>query len=82
MKRYIGFTVVFVGAFIVLQQLSGALLMMLYTPNISAELYGNTGSTIFASEGIHSVSPLAIALLALVTAFGVTKLFGKRLSSN
>ncbi|MFJ7915499.1 MULTISPECIES: hypothetical protein [unclassified Lysinibacillus] len=77
MKKYLLFAGVFTLASVVLQVLSGMLLTMFYTPSIRWEeastlpsqvLFGNTSF----------IPPLIISLIALVIAFGCTKLINKK----
>lgn len=77
MKKYLLFAGIFTLASVVLQVLSGMLLTMFYTPSIRWEetstlpsqvLFGNTSF----------IPPLIISLIALVIAFGSTKLINKK----
>ncbi|MFJ6210327.1 hypothetical protein [Lysinibacillus sp. NPDC092081] len=77
MKKYLLFAGVFTFAFVVLQVLSGMLLTMFYTPSIQWEEASTLSSqVVFGNTSF--IPPLAISLIAIVIAFGSTKLIYKK----
>ncbi|MFJ3386915.1 hypothetical protein [Lysinibacillus sp. NPDC086135] len=77
MKKYLLFAGVFTLAFIVLQVLSGMLLTVSYTPSIRWEEVSTLPSqVVFGNTSF--IPPLIISLIALVIAFGSTKLINKK----
>ncbi|KOS62802.1 hypothetical protein FJQ98_06940 [Lysinibacillus agricola] len=77
MKKYLLFVGVFTIAIVVLEVLSGMLLTMFYTPSIPWEEASALSSEVmFVNTSF--IPPLIISLLALLIAFGSTKLISKK----
>lgn len=77
LKKYLLFAGIFTLAFVVLQVLSGMLLTMFYTPSIRWEEASTLSSQIVFGN-TSFIPPLAISLIALLIAFGSTKLINKK----
>lgn|GEM_PF-2104177 len=76
MKKYILFAMSFTVSFIILQMLSGVILISFYTPDISSAWLSASNSASFGEIARpSSVMPLAIGLLSIGIALGVTRLF-------
>lgn len=77
MKKYLLFAGIFTLASVVLQVLSGMLLTMFYTPIIRWEEASTLPSQVLLGN-TSFIPPLIISLIALVIAFGSTKLISKK----
>lgn len=77
MKKYLLFTGIFTLASVVLQVLSGMLLTIFYTPSIRWEEASTLPSQVLLGN-TSFIPPLIICLIALVIAFGSTKLISKK----
>ncbi|MGE7693901.1 hypothetical protein ACQKNC_07250 [Lysinibacillus sp. NPDC094177] len=78
MKKYLLFAGVFTLVFVILQVLSGMLLTMFYTPSIQQWEQASTLSSQVVFGNTSFIPPLVISLMALVIAFGSTKLIDKK----
>ncbi|MFS0616066.1 hypothetical protein [Lederbergia ruris] len=76
MKKSFIFVGVFSLAFVAIQVLSGWLLTIMYTPDPSWDQVPVTSYVKFGSTSL--LSPLAISIIALAIAAGVTKLINKK----
>lgn len=76
LKKSFIFVGVFSLAFVAIQVLSGWFLTIMYTPNPSWDQVPVTSYVEFGSTSL--LPPLAISLIALAIAAGVTKLINKK----
>jgi len=83
MKKYVLFAISFTVSFIILQMLSGVILMSFYTPDISSAWLSvsDLASSVEIERPI-SIMSLAIGLLSVGVAFGTMKLFKKSTFSH
>lgn len=80
MKKYLVFAGIFCASFFILQIAAGMILTLFYTPDVSmAWQQAETLSSEATLGSGNVISPFVIAVISVLTAFGVMKLLRKRI---
>lgn len=83
MKKHLYFIVTFAAIFILLQILSGAALMAMYTPDLSLSMLEHTNSSSVDIIGSNDMLlTLFVAIIALSATFGAFKIFSKKFGEH
>jgi len=81
MKKYLYFIVTFAAIFFVLQLISGAALMAMYTPDLSLSMWEPANSS-GVIQRPNMLPSFISAIIALSATFGAFKIFSKKFGEH